>query len=453
MPPKRPRTRATLAVALVKRPPTDLFQRQQRFTLACRFDGLPVFDYLNQLLAAFGTPDHQHSHQLVLAEEEFAIVLVPLLARFAPRNTAQFGIIRFRRANDRDIDIEQWAGVGRHIDIGFVTTRHVSGNDAPMRHRIVPGSHRMIFAHMHIVKFGHVASREDTGNVGFKIFVDHHATAYLDRRLRQYVRIQRDTQADANHICLNFTSLSGFNVSGYPILRYNRFDFITVNNFHVKFARDIVHHLAAFWIKRATQPEGAAHHPGSVQLAHSETIAEFVRNKTAPVGQCGARLQHTRDDGFGIIERDKVIDVFRILRSRRAQGVGPATGGDQQGIVGIGFAIVSRHYLFVYIHLRDHRICYQVDIALLVPGKIAYHHLLLHQHPLQKARQRYAIIQWIGFISEHMDAAIQVVLAQCIGGSGTGNAVPNDYVASIVRGQMLKSPCPVEYHNLNLWRF
>jgi hypothetical protein len=34
-----------------------------------------------------------------------------------------------------------------------------------------------------------------------------------------------------------------------------------------------------------------------------------------------------------------------------------------------------------------HRIRYQRNIALLVPGKIANHHPLLHKHALQKAGQ------------------------------------------------------------------
>src|SRR5581483_8686794 len=94
-----------------------LFQREQGFTLRCRFKGLAVFDNFNQLFAAFGTTDHQYANQLILAEEEFAIVFVALLAWFAPRDTVEFGVVRFRRTHHRDIDIEQGAGIGWHIDI------------------------------------------------------------------------------------------------------------------------------------------------------------------------------------------------------------------------------------------------------------------------------------------------------------------------------------------------
>ena len=250
------------------------------------------------------------------------------------------------------------------------------------------------------------------------------------------MRIQGDAQADADHIRLNLTSLFCFNITGNAILRHNRLDFISVNNIYVELARDVIHHFAAIWIERTAQPERAAHHPRRMQLAHRETIAEFVRDKTAPIGQRGTRLQHTRHNGPGIIERDKVINMFRIGRARHLQWIGPAPGGNQQRIVRIAFPIVGCHYPFLCIDLCHHRIGNQRNIALFVPGKIANHHLLLYNHTLQKARQRHPVIQWIGFIRQHMNTAIRVVLAQYIRGSGASYAIANDYVASIVRRQM-----------------
>ncbi len=35
-----------------------LFQLEQSFPLACRFNNLPVFDNFDQLFATFRTPDH-----------------------------------------------------------------------------------------------------------------------------------------------------------------------------------------------------------------------------------------------------------------------------------------------------------------------------------------------------------------------------------------------------------
>ena len=58
-----------------------LFQHQQGFTFSRSFDDLLVLDDFDQLLSTLGTTDHKYSHQLVLTEEELAVIFIAFLAR------------------------------------------------------------------------------------------------------------------------------------------------------------------------------------------------------------------------------------------------------------------------------------------------------------------------------------------------------------------------------------
>ena len=46
-----------------------------------------------------------------------------------------------------------------------------------------------------------------------------------------------------------------------------------------------------------------------------------------------------------------------------------------------------------------------------MPGKVAYHDLLLYDYTLQKAWEGNAIIKRVGFIGEELNAAIRVIFA------------------------------------------
>src|SRR5438093_2186313 len=49
--------------------------------------------------------------------------------------------------------------------------------------------------------------------------------------------------------------------------------------------------------------------------------------------------------------------------------------------------IVTDNDTFIGVDICYHRLCYQFDVALFVPGKVAYHHFLLNYHSLEEARQ------------------------------------------------------------------
>ena len=148
-----------------------------------------------------------------------------------------------------------------------------------------------------------------------------------------------------------------------------------------------------------------------IQLAHRESIAEFVGNKAAAVSQRGTRFEHARNDGLGIVECDEVINMLGALHTRHAQGIGPSSGCDQQRIIGKFGSIFGGYNSLFGVDVCHHGFGDQLNVTLLMPGKVAYHDLLLYDHALQKAWERNAIIKRVGFIGEELNAAIRVIFA------------------------------------------
>ena len=60
-----------------------LLQRQYSFALGCSFQRLLVFHDINQFFTSLGAANHEDAHQLVVAEEQFTVVFIALLTRFA----------------------------------------------------------------------------------------------------------------------------------------------------------------------------------------------------------------------------------------------------------------------------------------------------------------------------------------------------------------------------------
>src|SRR5258706_5486884 len=72
-------------------------------------------------------------------------------------------------------------------------------------------------------------------------------------------------------------------------------------------------------------------------------------------------------------------------------------------------------------------------------GEVGHHHLLLTNHPLQKAWQGDPIVEWIGLVGEHMDAAMRVKLAQGLRGGRAGHSIADNHIAFVALCQISTS--------------
>ncbi len=73
------------------------------------------------------------------------------------------------------------------------------------------------------------------------------------------------------------------------------------------------------------------------------------------------------------------------LRAWTLQRVGPAAGCYEQSIIGKALASISCDDAFIGIDVCYERFCDELNVSLLMPCKVAYHHLLLDNDTLQKA--------------------------------------------------------------------
>src|SRR5437588_7789480 len=103
--------------------------------------------------------------------------------------------------------------------------------------------------------------------------------------------------------------------------------------------------------------------------------------------------------------------------------------------------LICDNNTLISINAGDHRFCHQLDISLLMPGKVANHHLLFGNYSLQKAWEGNAVVERIRFVGEQVNATIWVVLAQYVSRSCPCNPVADDHVSFIVCCQVRLSPC------------
>src|SRR5579875_3977920 len=156
-----------------------LLHIQDSFALGGSGENHLIFHQIDQFLTPFGTANHQHTNQLILAEEELAIVLVTLLARFASRNRFKLRVVRLGSSNHCDVDIKERTGIGGHIIIWLPPTCHIDASNAPVRHRIVPCTHCMMASNSHIEKFRNVPRCIHPRHIRLQVFVHHDTVANL----------------------------------------------------------------------------------------------------------------------------------------------------------------------------------------------------------------------------------------------------------------------------------
>src|SRR5260221_13180006 len=94
---------------------------------------------------------------------------------------------------------------------------------------------------------------------------------------------------------------------------------------------------------------------------------------------------------------------------------------------------------FLGSNTRDHAFGDEVNGTLFMPGEVVHHHLLLTNHPLQKAWQGDPIVERIGLVGEHMDAAIRIKLAQGLRGGRSGHSIADNHIAFVVLCQISTS--------------
>src|SRR5260370_15032541 len=90
-------------------------------------------------------------------------------------------------------------------------------------------------------------------------------------------------------------------------------------------------------------------------------------------------------------------------------------------------------------HTRDHAFGDEVNGTLFMPGEVVHHHLLLTNHPLQKAWQGDPIVERIGLVGEHMDAAMRIKLAQGLRGGRAGHSIADNHIAFVALCQISTS--------------
>src|SRR5258708_11979033 len=101
---------------------------------------------------------------------------------------------------------------------------------------------------------------------------------------------------------------------------------------------------------------------------------------------------------------------------------------------------------FLGSNTRDHAFGDEVNGTLFMPGEVVQHHLLLTNHPLQKAWQGDPIVERIGLVGEHMDAAMRIKLAQGLRGGRAGHSIADNPIAFIAlspirTSSLLSWPC------------
>ena len=124
-----------------------------------------------------------------------------------------------------------------------------------------------------VVELGYIASGVDARNVGLHIFIHYHSLACLNRCMLENTCVQGNAQADANHIGLYLAALLRLYITRNAIFRDNRLNFIAMDDLNAKFLSDVVNHFTAVGIQTVTEPVGAAHYPGCIELTYREAIA------------------------------------------------------------------------------------------------------------------------------------------------------------------------------------
>src|SRR5260370_13806337 len=87
----------------------------------------------------------------------------------------------------------------------------------------------------------------------------------------------------------------------------------------------------------------------------------------------------------------------------------------------------------------DHAFGDEVNGTLFMPGEVAQHHLLLTNHPLQKAWQGDPIVERIGLVGEHMGAAMRIKLAQGLRGGRAGHSIADNHITFVALCQISTS--------------
>src|SRR6266699_6665752 len=214
----------------MRTPEHGLLEQQQGFALSRCFNRLLIFDELHQFLATLGAANHQHANQLVVTEEEFAIILIPLLSRLTARERDQVRVMRLRRPHHSNIDIKERAGICGHIHIWLVTASHITARDPSMSQSIIPGSHTVMATNGGIKELSNIAGGIDIRDNGFQVFIHDDALAPLYRRVRQKLHIESDAQTNPDQIGLNLAPLFRFLRAGHPVFRDHAFNLVAMDH-------------------------------------------------------------------------------------------------------------------------------------------------------------------------------------------------------------------------------
>src|SRR5947208_8494051 len=97
----------------------------------------------------------------------------------------QFRIVWLGSANNGDVDIEEWASIGWHVNIWLVATSHIDSDSTSMSHSVIPCPHGVIFIDGCIVKFSDITGGIDAWDVAFQAFIDYNTPSHFDRSLLQ----------------------------------------------------------------------------------------------------------------------------------------------------------------------------------------------------------------------------------------------------------------------------
>src|SRR5579864_771102 len=128
-------------------------------------------------------------------------------------------------------------------------TSHIDTDYASMSHAIIPGSHCMVMPNGLIIEFGQVASRVHTRYICLQVFINDYTIAYLNRRVRQDLRVESDAKANTDHIGLDFSPHFRLYIAGDTVLGNYAFDFISMNDIDTELFRNVVDDFTTVRIK------------------------------------------------------------------------------------------------------------------------------------------------------------------------------------------------------------
>jgi hypothetical protein len=187
----------------------------------------------------------------------------------------------------------------------------------------------------------------------------------------------------------------------------------------------------AFLIQHVAQEPRPAHDPRQLcLLAKADSLGQLVTDEAATHHEHALRLVRLLDERIGVVEGLKAQARGHLFGTRPWRWLGPAAGGDEQGVVRKFLTSAGAHDLASCIDLGcpGLEMDLQIPIGIVLDG--AHQHLFAAHLPAKIAWQRDAVVEGMSLGRDHDDRCVGVSLAKLLSASLAGDAVADDDIST-----------------------